>query len=371
MTAPICPRDLPGKLSLTFALLALTACAEGRPQQPVAARGPSLRLVDSVTLAEADTALLARPVELTVDAHGSFYVSDMIARQVFRFARTGALELVFGRRGSGPGEFTAPFRVAPVGDSLVIVADRSLRRLTRFESRTARARGATRHEGVLYSSAPSGATVWFGLPNPERGTALARWDLATDSLRYLGRMPPDLVTSPSLPSMRLAVMVTPFDSGVVAAFSNVDAAWLFDGDGRVVREIALPVARRRGIPPDAETRARAARSPEAVYEILSTTAHVTRLSNGGLAIVHLDFSLAGTRLTARGFVTLINPELDAACVDGSIPFSSDAQPSVAFLGDTLFALDQFVTQQGVKSTIRGWTLETAACDWIPLGKRGP
>jgi len=70
MTTPLCPLHLPGKLSLTFALLALTACVEGRPQQPVAARGPSLRLVDSVTLAESDTALLARPVELAVDAHG-------------------------------------------------------------------------------------------------------------------------------------------------------------------------------------------------------------------------------------------------------------------------------------------------------------
>ena len=103
-----------------------------------------------------------------------------------------------------------------------------------------------------------------------------------------------------------------------------------------------------------------------MYEILSTAAHIARLSNGGLAIVHFDFSLAGTRLTARGFITLVNPELNAACVDGPIPLSQDAQPSVTFAGDTLFTLDQFVTQRGVESTIRGWTLETADCEWIPL-----
>ena len=156
--------------------------------------------------------------------------------------------------------------------------------------------------------------------------------------------------------MRLSVMVAPLDSGAAALFSSFDGVIFFDRHGLVVRSVQLPVVRRRGSPTDAEARARASRSPEDLYSILSTAAHLQRLADGSFAAMHFDFTLVGQRLTAEGFVTVLKADLSAACVDGVIPFSSDAQPAVDFRGDTLFVLDQFVTEaDGVLSVVRGWT----------------
>ena len=172
--------------------------------------------------------------------------------------------------------------------------------------------------------------------------------------------------------MRSSVMVAPLDSGAAALFSSFDGVIFFDRHGLVVRSVQLPVVRRRGSPTDAEARARASRSPAELYAILSTAGHLQRLADGSFAAMHFDFTLVGQRLTAEGFVTVLKADLSAACVDGVIPFSSDAQPAVDFRGDTLFVLDQFVTEaDGVLSVVRAWTLDLSEWDWLPVQEGTP
>ena len=59
--------------------------------------------------------------------------------------------------------------------------------------------------------------------------------------------------------------------------------------------------------------------------------------------MHFDFTLVGRPFTARGFFTVLKADLSAACVDGVVPFSSDARSSGRLPRRYLFAMDQFVT----------------------------
>ncbi|MBN2857828.1 MAG: 6-bladed beta-propeller [Candidatus Delongbacteria bacterium] len=67
------------------------------------------------------------------DYDGNIYVLDRRRGSVFKYSGTGELKKVFGNRGNGPGEMTAPMEMLCADDTLYI-ADRRLRKVIVFNT---------------------------------------------------------------------------------------------------------------------------------------------------------------------------------------------------------------------------------------------
>ena len=74
------------------------------------------------------------PTDVAVARDGTFYVSDGYGNsRVLKFAADGALQLTWGTRGAGPGEFDLPHGIAIDNRGRVLVADRSNSRVQVFD----------------------------------------------------------------------------------------------------------------------------------------------------------------------------------------------------------------------------------------------
>lgn len=81
-----------------------------------------------------ESAELGRPFEAAVARDGSLIVIDWAVQQLLSFSRTGDLQWRSGRKGSGPGEFQQPYRVAPLADGAILIYDLSKTGLTRLNA---------------------------------------------------------------------------------------------------------------------------------------------------------------------------------------------------------------------------------------------
>jgi sugar lactone lactonase YvrE len=124
---------------------ALHGCGEGRSgaSARAASDAPLLVPLDSVVLAEGDSAYVAGTSGLAVAPDGSFFVSDHMAKRVHVFRRDGRFLRSIGRPGRGPGEFGGPSDLAFDGDSLLYVVD-SWGEIEVFDPRTTVHHGAYR-----------------------------------------------------------------------------------------------------------------------------------------------------------------------------------------------------------------------------------
>lgn len=319
-----------------------------------------LALVDSVVLVEPDSAPLAQPVELFV-RDTELFVADQASRRVHRYTRGGSLVQLIGRPGRGPGEFEAPFRMVALKDSILVVAERGRRVLAMFDLRSGEHRFDVPHDGSVYGIAVSLGGLAVGNVNAAAWTPLGIWRPGMKVVTSLGEMPRQLLDVAMLPPMKMSVAVTSAPGGVGVLFSNVDSLFVYDESGNVTTRLGVPAVRRRGVPEDAEARAGLAREVSARYEILSTAAAVQYLSTGRWAAVHYDFTLVGRRLTAVGWVSVFSEDGASGCVDAKLPLSDDGMPSARFHGDTLFVLDQIVTDSGAETRLRSWLLDTSEC----------
>lgn len=316
--------------------------------------------IDSVVLSEPDSAPLAQPVDIFV-RDTELFVADQASRRVHRYSRNGKLVQLIGQPGRGPGEFEAPFRMADVGDSLLVVAERGRRVLAVFNLSTGEHRIDVPHEGSVYGIASTGSGLTVGNVNPNGWSPLGAWRPGMESVISFGAMPTALLDVAMLPPMKMSIAVAPTPRGTAVLFSNVDSLFVYDDRGEIVSRVGVPAVRRRGVPLDAEARARVARDVSDRYEVLSTAAAVQQLSTGRWAVLHYDFSLVGRRLTAVGWISVLSSEGATNCVDVRLPISDDAMPSARLKGDTLFLLDQRVTDAGVESRLRSWLLDTKEC----------
>lgn len=107
------------------------AGSEGQ-RLPSVATSPSLeiRIPDSVGGASAQ---MGRIVRL---ASGRFAIADWDGQRVLLFDSGGQLSRVFGRAGSGPGEFRAPSLIQEVAPDTLLLWDPFLRRITWLDTRS-------------------------------------------------------------------------------------------------------------------------------------------------------------------------------------------------------------------------------------------
>jgi hypothetical protein len=86
-----------------------------------------------------DNALDVSSYTLRADEHGGVKFPSGSGASILGYNANGAPSPTLGRRGKGPGEFTAPWRLGFVGDT-TWVFDQALERLTFFDERNALAR---------------------------------------------------------------------------------------------------------------------------------------------------------------------------------------------------------------------------------------
>lgn len=101
---------------------------------PAAAFAQEFSLVDSVALEQADSAVIARISGIDVDDSGRILIGDVSEGNVKLFASDGRLLRILGRKGGGPGEFSAPRYPRFGADGLIYVADAQTGRIQVFDS---------------------------------------------------------------------------------------------------------------------------------------------------------------------------------------------------------------------------------------------
>jgi len=346
--------------------LLLPACGSGPPRSE-APVGPMPTAIDSFPLAEPDTLFLGRPRSLSIDpASGDIFVADTYHDRVVRYDRASRMPIrVYGRRGSGPGEFSNIGTIL-VADSILVGADVQRNVLNLFHKDDARLIGSQLHEGILGDAVAVGDRIILGAQQKQRKTGLIAWNPWTGSMTPLGPLPREYLESEPLAAVYSDVTVAPWRDGWLVGYMGMNDLVRLSADGEVLDTVAVPVVRRRGMPDDAVRRMERLSFPE-IYGLGSALMKLHRRVDGSIALIHYDQDLPEPGHTETTvYVSVLAADLSRGCIDGRVDLVSDAVPMVAFRGDTLFVLEQRVTEQGATTFVRLFTLDLAPCEWIAL-----
>jgi hypothetical protein len=384
------------RATTALGLLVVVACGQ-RDTPPLSAgagNGPTLVPVDSVRLAEPDSILVGRLAQgFTVDDQGRFYVAASSAGRILRFGQDGLFERAYGRRGSGPGEFVNVFPVVYVTDSLVLGTSVMGRRVNVFHSESGRPIATRSLSGFLGSFYVVGDELWFGnFVRSERATVgsvglhrlLADTVTATRSLFHPRMVPPpaeftefaDIDMSPDVRVLR-------WGDTTVVGFAPLNHLVLVAGEDAMPETMILPWRARRGVQRDS-LRANFQRGRsvfERAVESISFLEGLWRAPSGVVVAIHMDARASTTRdgrsagVAATPYVSLLRPDLTAACVDARVPADPEARPLVWVRGDMLYVLEQVVTDTPTPTAeliVRSYRIVPDACTWLPLERgRGP
>ncbi len=358
--------------SCAFALL-LAACGG-------AAVSPPARVVavDSVRLLEDPDHPIGESIGIVVRAaDGRVFLADFGGRTIQRFEADGRFGGTIGTTGSGPGELEAPGGIGLLdGDSVLAVIDPNRAVLIEFNS----VDGMFRRELPF----PGGVIPVSGWVSDPRTTVIPvlgaldpflKWNRLTDSITPFGDVPADWGGSPGLAMSHGATSLVTDADGYLAMLPLVPGLLRLDGAGSRGALIPVPAVRRKGEPDGAAANAiaEAKRSGKrTTAPIASMALGVHRRSDGALMLVHLDPDLesgsGGTRPTAlRYYLTLVRPDLSAACVDAPIPLETDVFARPLFAGDTAYFVARTVgVDDRAPLWLRGFVLDDSTCTWIPL-----
>jgi len=349
---------------IVASLSLMLACDEPNRTTPSASVWSS---IDSTVLQESDTQDVGRPVGLAVAENGDLYVIDAFGPSVARFSALGTYRGRLGRSGEGPGEFVAPTGLAFPNDSTIAVLDLRANQISIFTRDSGRFIRRRPFEGSYRSISAGRDSLWLGLWNARLGTSIALWSVAEDTISHL--LPLPAVYAPrSLRTMFMdRTIVVPLGDSLLVAFAGQEALLLIGSDGIPLDSLAVPVRRRRGIPEDVEERMRAEGTTEGAWRIASYLLSAAQLRSGHIAIVHADMELKDRTFLMELYVSLLSPDLRRACVDEPLALVGEAQPWIAFRGDTLFALEQVTAgSESVQTVVRRFTPLPDRCAWLPV-----
>lgn len=322
---------------------------------------------DTTVLKESDTEYVGRPVGLAASENGDLYVIDGFRPSVVRFTADGSFRGRIGRSGEGPGEFVAPTGLAFPNDSTIAVLDLRANQISLFTRDAGRFIRRRPFEGSYRSISAGRDSLWLGLWNARLGTSIGLWSVVDDTISY--RLPLPSVYGPQDWRTMLLdrTIVVPIRDSLLVAFAGQEALLLTDPNGTVIDSLALPVIRRRGVPDNVEERMRSEGTMEGAWRIASYLLASERLATGYIAIVHADMEFKDRTFLMDVFVSLLSPDLTRACVDEPLSLTGEAQPWLAFHGDTLLALEQVTADtERVRTIVRRFVPDPALCSWVPV-----
>jgi hypothetical protein len=358
-------------------------------ESPPTTDRPTLRRIDGILLEETDSSLLADPGPyFAVDPTGRLYIPDNQAGKVQRYRPNGELDLTFGRRGQGPGEFGFVGPALLVTDTLLLVEANFQRRIHIFSTVTGKFLYSVPFVGINISSAVAtddrliwGHYDYFG----EYTVMIARADSV---LR--GPLPnaPPLRSSqhPRPEAFRIYPELDRFSVVPLIAWADTvlfgygPTSWLVRAtlDGTPLDTFVVPAARRLGVTAEGLELFRAKDFKiEDAYRAISATYAIWRASTGEIVVWHQDGSLAISRpfkmhITGTAWISLLSADLTRACVDAELTTPGTDRPRLALKGDTLYAFDQMMdssTTGSIRSVIRRYHLSSMGCTWLPIERK--
>jgi hypothetical protein len=372
MSVRICNLTIVRAVAVAVAAAIAGRAAPVHAQRP-AANAAVASIIDTVTLRESDSLYLASPTFISPAPGGGVFVSELFASRVIQYDAAGNLVATIGRKGTGPGEFVSPGATVVVADSLLVVHDIGQRAFVVFNRKTGRFVRLVREEGVPTAIAASRDTVLLGVINmrKNRMTSLASWPVVGDSIRYFGPLPSEYIRSRQLAQTLPLAAFTRVAGGILVGYAGHQDLFLTDGNGAVRDTINIPIRVRRGVPRDLVDQYERPQTSQQEAARNSVVVALHRLRSGGIAAVHFDYTVNGDFVTAKGFLSLLDPTLHRACVDAPLNLGDDARPLVMFRGDTLVVLEQrLVSSDKSVSQLRAYRIDPAACEWQPVGKPG-
>lgn len=319
----------------------------------------AIRLVDSLRVQESDSALVSRPSYIT-PVEGGFLVSDAFSGRVILIDSKGVQGRWFGRKGRGPGELLAPITTAVLGDTLV-VADDAQRLLVLYRRSTGKHIVSFPSRGIVRSARVAGDTIWFGALNMTAATGVWRWTPSDSAGQLFGAVPRAYTQSAPLAGLNSRVSVAQWGDTLMVGFSASDSVYFYSTNGSRLGQSTLPVARRRGIPSGlVRLMERRANDIEAAFALHSALFTLEHLPGGSLVAIHYDQTTRKKLITATVFLTVLKTD-GSHCVDLQVPVKGDVQPVVAFQGDTLLALEQYLVGDEVATVLRRYVLDAEKC----------
>jgi hypothetical protein len=325
-------------------------------------------LVDSITLAENDSAYVAEPNDVAIGPDGKIFIADRFAKKVHVIGRDGRFLRHLGRAGLGPGEFQNPGFLAFEGDSVLYVVDSS--EIETFDLRSFTHRGAYRLRKRPGLIAAASGNLFAGYADSAQSGSIARVTGVGSDPHVSGPFPfAPFMTDPRLFPMINEVALAVREDVSATAFMVTNNVYLSDTTGKVLDSIWVPRRRRNGARPDllrrfADNPGKQELGEAAIYGA-STPMDLHWMPGGRIALVSTDWKMVENRFIDSSFVSVIDSRTRRSCVDARIPGPTDPPISVGLRGDTLFVLSQEMDgDTRISTTIRAYRIDTTACRWV-------
>ncbi|HEY0970377.1 MAG TPA: hypothetical protein VGE02_05310 [Gemmatimonadales bacterium] len=349
------------------------ACSSADPEPAAPPEpGPRLALVDSVVLGDTGALTLGdlRNAGLHLD-DGAIWVGDPQNGRIVRFARDGAPLSQVGRKGGGPGELRAPGPLVPTSDGSVAVWDYTAGKLAAFDTASGAPRWETkvREQAFPMQLQAVGDTIWMGVVSLQGNTGAMRVAVRDGAVSKLAPAPAEYAEGLAH-SFPYSVALR-FADTLLVGYSGHHRIFLHHDDRRV-DSLVVPHRLRRGVPPDLLARAKAGEyrgEGLGMENFVSSLSRAERLADGFVALVHYDVHFdqrkpEGAEVDA--WLTVLDPTFERACTDARLPLVERALPSLAFRGDTLFALEHVIGDERAVPVLRAYVISTDRCDWLPV-----
>ncbi len=352
-------------------VLLAAACDAGGTRNGTAP-APELRPIDSLVLREEPGAPIGMIRGFAVTASGELVVADDQQGRLLVFARDGSLSRTLGRRGEGPGEWSAgPYLSYPLDPAHLIVSEGSAITVVSIADGSERwSLPATPLDQLIQ---PVNGFVVRRAVDRERRSTLSRFPASPDSAQepsFGGPFPFPLGRSNLLDRFLSWPNAAGYGRDSIAAVvSGSDFLFIGPFEGPF-DSIAVPARVRRGAMPEVMAAVRdddPGSMMRAAYKS-SYPLNIAELPTAGhVALVLLDHDFPGdaSAEVARLYLSVVDVPRRRACVDARIPAPTDPLAYTVIRGDTLLVLTQEVDTAGTASRtmVRRYGIDTHDCAW--------
>lgn len=298
-------------------------------------------MLDSVVLRDSANAFIAEPAGVAMNG-AAIYVTDAGSSSVLQFDRDGGFVRRIGRRGRGPGEFSAPGAMATIGDTLLVVSDVGTGRISLFDTRTGQLVLIKRFPGAPFTISAVGDTLLGGTYDAMQINSMFRTTLNDSVGQVMGPVSPDYTNGQRVRFSYPFSAAALHTGGAIVAMVGSRRMYRTDAQGSATDSIELASRVRRGVPQDLERALADARDPASQMLLVSILTALSRIDSS-TAMVHVDFSPSDRSVSGKAYLSLVNWPLHAQCVDAEIPLAPDTRPVFAFRNDTLISVQNVVT----------------------------
>jgi hypothetical protein len=341
--------------------------------------GPVVSLVDSIVLAEPPgDPLGGYTAFFAVGTSGAVFVTDVTGARVAMFDPTGAFVRWLGSPGEGPGEFRAPNTILSLPDrETIAVMDANRSRILVFrEHDGAFVREiASPIQGAGGSIVVTDSTIVLA-PLLHRQVLMA-WHFAGDSFAALSEQIPFEATDWQRVAMSTGIPGVAMADSTLVLWQPAIGLSLHRQGGEFVHSVEVPALRRRGEGQALTARQQELRNERSDSMVISGALGIGTLTSGELVLVSMDADRTTTNgrdareHNIRMYLTVLDPAITRACVDGLVPLATDALSTPIFRDDAVHFLARQVTNEGtVRSIVYRYRVDVAGCEWVPLGAGG-